>query len=575
MIIALKWIYKVKLDEYGDVLKNKARLVAKGYRQEEGTDFEESFVPVARIEAIQIFITNAASKNMTIYQMDVKIAFLNGKLKEEVYVSQPEGFGDPDHPTHVYRMKKALYGLKQAPRAWYDTLPQFLLDNKFSKGLQVSQNPGGIFINQSKFALEILKKFGIDSCDPVDTPMVDRLKLDEDPPGIPVDQTRLCSMVGSLMYLTASRPDLVFVVCMCVRYQALPTKNHLEALKWGFRYLKGTINQGLWYPKVTAMALTAYADADHAGCQDTRRSTSGSALKNVKEVRSSLEDDTLDGFTALRDYGFGIQEIPFTVLYNFGVSACTARQMVFSSPWLTAKKESGSPLQTALVCYQKLDGIHFPCSCWDEKWLVQEGTALELASPEQTATGKDVSNPLYGCDGLPKTVRVFQFTLDSRSEKLDWLLLHQDWKLLFFDVAASFDSAVHRVHAVSFDAAVASTVSAACCSSSVPADYVPAGHVIISADRYREYADLSYRRPKGWGAFLSFQCVNPLHIARDVRYLVFVPYTNRLCNCPCLARIPILLDEHAGTLGSRVLDTCHVLIGQPSPPHTDVYSTSY
>ncbi|GJW99656.1 hypothetical protein Tco_0183570 [Tanacetum coccineum] len=153
----------------------------------------------------------------------------------------------------------------------------------------------------------------------------------------------------------------------------------------------------------------------------------------------------------------------------------------------------------------------------------------ELASPEQTATGKDVSNPLYGCDGLPKTVRVFQFTLDSRSEKLDWLLLHQDWKLLFFDVAASFDSAVHRVHAVSFDAAVASTVSAACCVAAgylsgyivsagicdaagsfnlccfpfffvdffvlysflledleaVPADYVPAGHVLISADRYR------------------------------------------------------------------------------------------
>ncbi|GJU36952.1 hypothetical protein Tco_1185306 [Tanacetum coccineum] len=154
--------------------------------------------------------------------------------------------------------------------------------------------------------------------------------------------------------------------------------------------------------------------------------------------------------------------------------ACTARQMVFSSPWLTAKKESGSSLQTALVC--------------------NSNPLIALASPEQTATGKDVSNPLYGCDGLPKTVRVFQFTLDSRSEKLDWLLLHQDWKLLFFDVAASFDSAVHRVHAVSFDAAVASTVSAACCSSSVPADYVPAGHVIISADRYSEYADLSYRQ---------------------------------------------------------------------------------
>nr|GFB87987.1 retrovirus-related Pol polyprotein from transposon TNT 1-94 [Tanacetum cinerariifolium] len=116
MIIALKWIYKVKLDEYDDVLKNKARLVAKGYRQEEGIDFEESFAPVACIEAICIFISNATSKNMTIYQMDVKIAFLNDELKEEVYVSQPEEFIDPDHPIHVYRLKKALYGLKQAPR---------------------------------------------------------------------------------------------------------------------------------------------------------------------------------------------------------------------------------------------------------------------------------------------------------------------------------------------------------------------------------------------------------------------------------------------------------------------------
>ncbi|GKD08785.1 retrovirus-related pol polyprotein from transposon TNT 1-94 [Tanacetum coccineum] len=145
------YIYKVKLDEYGDVLKNKGRLVAKGYRQEERIDFEESFA---------------------------QTSFLNGELKEEVYVCQPEGFVDPDHPTHVYHMKKALYGLKQAPRA---------------------------------------------------------------------------------------------------RYQASPTKKHLEALKRVFRYLRGTINWGLWYPKDTAMALTAYADADHAGCQDTRRSTSGSA----------------------------------------------------------------------------------------------------------------------------------------------------------------------------------------------------------------------------------------------------------------------------------------------------------
>nr|GFC52472.1 uncharacterized mitochondrial protein AtMg00810-like [Tanacetum cinerariifolium] len=153
--------------------------------------------------------------------------------------------------------------------------------------LQVSQSPGGIFINQSKFALEILKKFGMDSCDSVDTPMVDRLKLDEDLSGTPVDQTHFRSMAGSLMYLTASRPDLVFDVCMCARYQAKPTKKHLEALKRVFRYLKGTINWGLWYPKDTAMALTAYVDADHAGCQDTRRSTSGSA----QFLGDKLEDE--------------------------------------------------------------------------------------------------------------------------------------------------------------------------------------------------------------------------------------------------------------------------------------------
>nr|GEW84651.1 retrovirus-related Pol polyprotein from transposon TNT 1-94 [Tanacetum cinerariifolium] len=134
MIISLKWIYKVKLDDYGDVLKNKARLVEKGYRQEEGINFKESFALVSRIEVIRIFITNAASKNMTIYQMDVKTAFLNDELKEKVYVSQPEGFVDSDHPTHVYRLKKALYGLKQAPWAWYDTLSRFHLDNNFSKG---------------------------------------------------------------------------------------------------------------------------------------------------------------------------------------------------------------------------------------------------------------------------------------------------------------------------------------------------------------------------------------------------------------------------------------------------------
>nr|GEZ99527.1 hypothetical protein [Tanacetum cinerariifolium] len=220
-----------------------ARLVAKGYRQEEGIDFEKSFALVARIEAIRIFITNAASKNITIYQMDVKTTFLNGELMEEVYVSQPEGFVDLDHLTHVYRLKKALYGLKQAPQAWYDTLSWLLLDNKFSKGAVDST----LFTQKAgkHILLVQIYKFGMDSCDPVDTPMVDQLKLDEDPLGILVDQTRFCSMVGSLMYLTASKPDLVFVVCMCARYPASPTKKHLEALKRVFWYLRGTINWGL------------------------------------------------------------------------------------------------------------------------------------------------------------------------------------------------------------------------------------------------------------------------------------------------------------------------------------------
>ncbi|GKE15067.1 retrovirus-related pol polyprotein from transposon TNT 1-94 [Tanacetum coccineum] len=335
MVITLKWIYKVKLDELGGILKNKARLVARGYRQEEGIYFEESFAPVARLEAIRIFLAFAAHMNMVVYQMDVKTAFLNGNLREEVYVSQPDGFVDKDNPNHVYKLKKALYGLKQAPRAWYDMLSSFLISQDFSKGsvdptlfirrdgkelllvqiyvddiifaastpelcdlfskimcskfkmsmmgkisfflgLQISQSPRGIFINQSKYALESLKKYGFDSCDPVDTPMVEKSKLDEDKEGKAVDPSHYRGMIGTLLYLTASRPDLQFAICMCARYQARPTEKHLNAVKRIFRYLKGTVHRGLWYPKDSSIALTAFADADHVGCQDTRRSTSGS-----------------------------------------------------------------------------------------------------------------------------------------------------------------------------------------------------------------------------------------------------------------------------------------------------------
>ncbi|GJZ60813.1 retrovirus-related pol polyprotein from transposon TNT 1-94 [Tanacetum coccineum] len=206
MIITLKWIYKVKLDELG----------------------------VARLTAIRIFIAFAAHMNTIIYQMDVKSAFLNGILREEVYVSQPDGFIDPENPNHMYKLKKALYGLKQAPRAWYNLLSSFPLSQKFTKGivdptlftsmmgklsfflgLQILQSLRGIFLNKSKYALESLKKYDMENCDLVDTPMVEKFKLDEDPQGKAVDPTRYRRMIGTLMYLTSSRPTL-YLLCACV-----------------------------------------------------------------------------------------------------------------------------------------------------------------------------------------------------------------------------------------------------------------------------------------------------------------------------------------------------------------------
>nr|GEW81853.1 retrovirus-related Pol polyprotein from transposon TNT 1-94 [Tanacetum cinerariifolium] len=238
----------------------------KGYKfgnwHEEGIDFKESFASVVRIEAICIFVANAANKNMTIFQIDVKTTFLNGELKEEVYVSQPEGFIDQDNPSHVCSGSNTLHTESR---------------KRLIIGLQISQSPRGILINESKYAYEIFNKYGLLSTDSVDTPMVEKNKLDEDLQGTPVDATLYRGMIRSLMYLTSSRPDLIYAVCLCAWYQTKPIKKHLQAMKKIFRYLKETNNMGLWYSKDTDMSLTAYADADHAGFQDTRRSTSGSA----------------------------------------------------------------------------------------------------------------------------------------------------------------------------------------------------------------------------------------------------------------------------------------------------------
>ncbi|GJY36776.1 retrovirus-related pol polyprotein from transposon TNT 1-94 [Tanacetum coccineum] len=279
-IIAVKWLWKNKTDAENTIIWNKSHLVAKGYGQEEGIDFEESFAP-----------------------MDVKMAFVNGPLKEEVFVRQPDGFVDLDFPNRVYRLKKALYGLKQAPRAWYDKLSSLLIKHHFTKGivdptlftrrrgddillvqiyvdditfgstnqvfsnsfaklmkdnfemsmmgemkfflgLQVHQSPRRIFICQLQYTMDLLKKYGMEKCDSISTPMA-TVKLDADLQGTQVDQTKYHSMIEGLMYLTASRLNIAFAAFVCERYQARPTEKHLKEVKRIVRYLRQTINMGL------------------------------------------------------------------------------------------------------------------------------------------------------------------------------------------------------------------------------------------------------------------------------------------------------------------------------------------
>ncbi|GJR56984.1 retrovirus-related pol polyprotein from transposon TNT 1-94 [Tanacetum coccineum] len=333
-IIGTKWVFRNKLDENGIVSRNKARLVAQGYNQQEGIDYDETYAPVARLESIRILLAYACALDFKLFQMDVKSAFLNGFINEEVYVAQPPGFIDFEKPDHVYKLKKALYGLKQAPKAWYDILKSFLIkheykmrmvDNtlftkkrssnliivqiyvddiifgstcqdmcdEFAKimhdefemsmmgelnfflGLQIKQMEDGIFFNQSKYIKEMLKKFGLEESKPMKTPMSSDTKLTKDEECESVDSTKYRGMIGSLLYLTASRPDIMFSVCLCARFQEAPKTSHLEAVKRIFQYIKGTTHLGLWYPKGTGIETVVYADSDHAGDYVDRKSTSG------------------------------------------------------------------------------------------------------------------------------------------------------------------------------------------------------------------------------------------------------------------------------------------------------------
>ncbi|GJX60934.1 putative ribonuclease H-like domain-containing protein [Tanacetum coccineum] len=284
--IGTKWVYRNKKDERGIVVRNKARLVAQGYKQEEGIDYDEVFAPVARVEAIRLFLAFASFMNFPVYQMDVKSAFLYGTIEEEVYVCQPPGFVNLEFSEKVYKVEKALYGLHQAPRAWYKTLSSYLLDNGFHRGqidktlfikrlkgdiilimhnrfqmssmgeltfflgLQVKQKEDGIFISQDKYVGEILKKFGFSSIRTDSTPMETNKALTKDEDGEDVD-----------VHL--------------YRFQVQPKVSHLNVVKRIFRYLKAQPKLGLWYSKDSPFILEAFSDSDYAGSSLDRKSTTG------------------------------------------------------------------------------------------------------------------------------------------------------------------------------------------------------------------------------------------------------------------------------------------------------------
>ncbi|GJU30897.1 putative ribonuclease H-like domain-containing protein [Tanacetum coccineum] len=332
--IGTKWILKNKRDARGIVVRNKARLVAQGHRQEEGIDYDEVFALVARIEAIRLFLAFASYMGFMVYQMDVKSAFLYGEIEEEVYVTQPKVFEDPHSPKHVYKVMKALYGLHQAPRAGYAILSTFLLKHNYRRGtidktlfikknsrdiilvqvyvddiifgstnkawctefevlmkgefemsamgeltfflgLQVKQKPDGIFISQDKYVQDMLKKFDMESVRPATTPFEASKPKSKDEPDDAVNVHLYRSMIGSLMYLTASRPDIQFAVSACSRHQVTPLTSNLNAVKKIFKYLKGQPKLGLWYPRDSPFVLEAYSDSDYAGSHGDRKSTTG------------------------------------------------------------------------------------------------------------------------------------------------------------------------------------------------------------------------------------------------------------------------------------------------------------
>ena len=335
--IGVKWIYKVKRNSTGDITRHKARLVAKGYSQKKGKDFDEVFSPVARIESIRILIAIAAQLKWNLHHLDVKSAFLNGEIKEEVYVHQPEGFIKKGKEDCVQKLRKALYGLRQAPRAWNSKLDNTLRSIGFIKsindqavyisniegdrtlvgvyvddliitgsntqriedfkssmqtkfemtdlgllntylGIEVIQGKSDIRLCQTNYALRILEEFKMKECNSAKTPMECRLRLNREGEGEEVESTYFRKLIGCLRFLSLTRPDLIFLVSYLSRFMSKPFSNHLAAAKRILRYIKGTSDYGLVFGKDKECKLVGYCDSDYAGDLDDRKSTSGNVF---------------------------------------------------------------------------------------------------------------------------------------------------------------------------------------------------------------------------------------------------------------------------------------------------------
>ena len=349
-IIGLKWVYKVKKDAEGNLVKHKARLVAKGYVQEQGVDFEEVFAPVTRMESVRLVIALAAQESWRLHHMDVKSAFLNGELKEEVYVKQPPGYIKKGEEHKVLKLHKALYGLCQAPRAWNIKLDRTLVSLGFEKsplehamykrgkgkdrllvriyvddllitgadeeeiakfklqmkelfkmsdlglltyylGIEVHQKPEGITLCQEAYAKKILESCSMEDCNPSHVPMEPRLKLSKRSQAPAVDATEYRSVVGSLRYLVNTRPDLAYSVGVVSRFMEAPTIEHWADVKQILRYIKGTTNFGCVYlreKQKEMVELLGYSDSDLAGDIDDRKSTSGVAYFLGRSIVSWL-----------------------------------------------------------------------------------------------------------------------------------------------------------------------------------------------------------------------------------------------------------------------------------------------